>query len=255
MLAIAIQPRCPSCEPELVGGVDAVQRLAVDVELQLVGGAVADPHRARAAVALPVVERLLDEVGGAVDAVHDVQRAAVAAGALPRPGPAASAPNAAASSVNPRPSSAYDREGGVADPGVAVVPVALAADLLGQAGGRCRDQSAGRRVGHQLERDRRAVDHLPPAAAVGRAGEPGPPERRPCSSNSRWTSATPDLPRRPVGRRLEHDAARLPAPRRQRRVHVAADVRLGASARRRAPGRRAASAPMSPAVEDGTVRR
>ena len=45
-----------------VGEVDRVHGFAVDVELQLVGGAVADAHRARAAVALEVVEHLLVEV-------------------------------------------------------------------------------------------------------------------------------------------------------------------------------------------------
>ena len=76
----------------------------------------------------------------------------------------------------PQPEQGVDREGGVPDPGVAVVPVALAADLLGQPGGGRGDQGAGGGVGHQLEGDRRAVDHLPPAAPVGRAGQPAPPE-------------------------------------------------------------------------------
>ena len=82
-----------------VGEVERVQRLAVDVELQLVGGAVADPDRAGAAPALEVVERLLDQVGAAVDPVHDLQRAAAVAARARRPGPAATAPNAAASSM------------------------------------------------------------------------------------------------------------------------------------------------------------
>src|SRR4029453_16550489 len=76
--------------PPLVGerqaalhaGVDAVHRLAVDVELQLLGGAVADPDGCRAAVAAPVVEPALFEAGGAVDPVHDVERSAVAADPL-----------------------------------------------------------------------------------------------------------------------------------------------------------------------------
>src|SRR5262249_39586477 len=52
-----------------------VHRLTVDVELQLVGGAVADPDRPRAPPALEVVEVVLGQVGGAVHPVHDLQRA------------------------------------------------------------------------------------------------------------------------------------------------------------------------------------
>ena len=59
--------------------VDGVEHRAVDVILALLVGAVADPHRARALVALKVVERRLLEVLLALDAVHDLQRAVVVA--------------------------------------------------------------------------------------------------------------------------------------------------------------------------------
>ena len=68
------------------------------------------------------------------------------------------------------------REGGVAQPGEAVVPVALATDLLGKAGGRRRDDGAGGRVGHQLQRQRRAHHRLLVRALVGAAVDPAPPE-------------------------------------------------------------------------------
>ena len=55
----------------LVVDVDRVHQLAVDVELELVDGAVADPHRAGAAVPLEIVERDLGQVAPAVDAVDD----------------------------------------------------------------------------------------------------------------------------------------------------------------------------------------
>src|SRR5205823_12895854 len=58
----------------LVVQVDGIDQLAVDVELELVGRAVADAHRCRSAVALEVVELDLLEVGAAVDAVHDLER-------------------------------------------------------------------------------------------------------------------------------------------------------------------------------------
>ena len=49
------------------------------------------------------------------------------------------------------------REGGVAQPAVAVVPVALAAEVLGQRGGGRGDDAAGRRVREQAQRDQRAA--------------------------------------------------------------------------------------------------
>jgi hypothetical protein len=73
----------PHLQAALVGEIDRVHRLAVDVELQLVGGAVADPNRARAAVALEMVEDLLLQVRGAVDPVHDPQRPGGPARLLP----------------------------------------------------------------------------------------------------------------------------------------------------------------------------
>ena len=239
---IAGQPRCPTGSPRLVGEVDAVQRLAVDVELELIGGAVADPDRARAAVARPVLERLLLEVGGAVHPVHDVQRAAVAARPLgdPVPQPAAELRRLLG---EPQPQQRVDGERGVAHPGVAVVPVTLAADLLGQAGGRRGHQPAGRGVGHQLQRDRRALQHLPPAPGVGGAAEPGAPERDGLVEQ-RPDLGQPDLPRRPGGGRLQHE--RHGSARRSGRSTTCTspfvDPTLRPAARRRARAPRAGSA-------------
>ena len=90
----------------LVVEVDRVDHLAVDVELELVGGAVADPHRAGASVALEVVEDDLLEVGAAVDAVHDLERARLALQSLRRARLSSQSMNASASSVKPSRSSA-----------------------------------------------------------------------------------------------------------------------------------------------------
>ena len=95
-------------QPTPVGQPDRVQQLTVDVELELIGGAVADADRLGAGVALPVVQGLLVQVGGAVDPVHDLQR--------PRPLSLAACSSArslsqrtkaSASSVNPRPNRAW----------------------------------------------------------------------------------------------------------------------------------------------------
>jgi hypothetical protein len=63
---------------DLLGEVAELHRGAVDVELQLVGGAVADAHRSGAPVALEVVELELDEVLLAGDAVQRPQRVGAA---------------------------------------------------------------------------------------------------------------------------------------------------------------------------------
>ena len=94
-----------------------------------------------AAVALHVVELVLVEVRRAVDPVHDLQRTLHVARALPDAG--ADPPDEGLrllgeAQVEQR----RDRERAVADPGVAVVPVALAPDLLGQARGRARPPGA-----------------------------------------------------------------------------------------------------------------
>src|SRR5262249_25493023 len=67
-------------------------------------------------------------------------------------------------------------ESRVAQPHVAVVPVAVAADPLGKARRRRRDDRTGRRERHELERQSRALDGLAPAPVVLRLRDPGLPE-------------------------------------------------------------------------------
>ena len=124
----------------LVVQVHRVHQLAVDVELEVRVGGVADAHRARAHVALEVRQRLLGQLVAAVDAVHDLQRAV----GLRAPAQRAiiQRMNAAASSRVAEPHEAVEREGRVADPRVAVVPVAHAADVLGQPERRRGDDRA-----------------------------------------------------------------------------------------------------------------
>ena len=65
-----------------------------------------------------------------------------------------------------------DGEGGVANPGEAIVPVARAADDFGEAGCRRGDDRTGGFEGEELEDESRALDALAPAAAIGTVGEP-----------------------------------------------------------------------------------
>ena len=69
------------------------------------------------------------------------------------------------------------RQRGVAQPAVAVVPVARAAELLRQRRRGRRDDAAGGRVGQRLERDQRAHHGLVPFAVRLRRARPLAPER------------------------------------------------------------------------------
>ena len=101
--------------------VDRVEHRPVDVVLALVVGAVADAHRARALVALEVVERRLLEVLLALDPVHDLQRAVLVARHVGDVlDEVVGLPVEAERVQRPQ------RERGVAHPAVAVVPVAFA---------------------------------------------------------------------------------------------------------------------------------
>src|SRR6266498_277356 len=91
-------------------------------------------HRRRAHVALQVPELLLGQVLVPVDAVHDLQRARLAAGGVAE-APLQPLHERAGLLGEPEPEQRVEREGGVAHPRVAVVPVAYAAELLRQAGG------------------------------------------------------------------------------------------------------------------------
>src|SRR5690606_26580045 len=109
------------------------EQLAVDVELELVVGAVSDAHRPRRHVAVKMVERALGEVLATVDAVHDLQLARPVALAIAFVQPFRESDRLAAiAEIDER----RGGERGVAYPGVAVVPVALAANALRQA--ECR---------------------------------------------------------------------------------------------------------------------
>ena len=160
----------------LVVDVDRVDQLPVDVELELGGRLVAHAYGTRPTVTLQVVELLLLQVGAAVHAVHDPQPVDLArlhlAEAVGQP-----LHELLGRVVESEQEQRVEREGRVADPRVAVVPVSRAADLLGEARGRGGDDCARRLVGEQLQRERRALHHLAPASPVVGLREPAAPVR------------------------------------------------------------------------------
>ena len=120
-----------------------------------------------------MVEGLLRHLVPAVDAVHDLQGAKTGSfdSALLQP-----AHEVLGLARHSQAQEGVQSKRRVADPGVAVVPVAHPADLFGKAARRCRDDRPGRREGQQLQHQGRAVDHLAPAAIVAALAQPAPPE-------------------------------------------------------------------------------
>ena len=82
-----------------------------------------------------------------------------------------------------------ERERRVAHPAEAVVPVALATDLLGQRGRRGGGDRARRRVNEQLERERAADHRVAPRPVVRRAARPTRASRPSSRPSRRSTSS------------------------------------------------------------------
>src|SRR5215207_3176119 len=126
---------------------DGVEQHAPDIVLCVVPGVVADADRAGAVVTGKVVERLLVELCAAIDAVHDLKFLVLDPIGY-EVEVVARFPLAAQGGESP------EHEGRVAQPAVAVVPVALTAGCLGQRGRRRGDHRPGRSVGQPLQRER-----------------------------------------------------------------------------------------------------
>ena len=164
--------------PVLVEQVDRVDQVAVDVELQLARGGVPDADRARPGVAGQVVELDLLVGHAAVEVVEDAQRAEpVRARVVLLAEPLGQPADERAGLVEEaEPQQRVQAEAGVAHPHVAVVPVAGAADLLGQAGRHRGHDPAGRLVAEHLQRQGRPFHGLPPPPPVRGLRDPALPE-------------------------------------------------------------------------------
>ncbi len=112
----------------------------------------------RPGVAGEVVARGLGQVAAAVDPVHDLQRPVLVGLEV-----GDELHELLGLPVEVQVVQRLQREGRVAQPRVAVVPVALAAGRLRQRGRERRDGRAGRHVGEALDRERRALDRVAPA--------------------------------------------------------------------------------------------
>jgi len=138
--------------------VDRVEKGAPDVVLMLVEGTVPDPHRPGAFVTGEVVEGALGQVVLAADPVHDLQ-VFVLGFFDPVSNETHECPCFAIEAQRvERP----EGEGRVADPAVAVVPVAFPTRGLGQRGGGSGKDRPGRLVDQSFEDQGRALQVAPP---------------------------------------------------------------------------------------------
>ena len=165
-------------EAGLAADIQRIDHLAVDVELELRSRGVADAHRRRARVTGQPWQHRLAEDALAGDAVQhgEVLRPP---GRRPQQPLAPCAGLVAIAGEQQR----IERERGVAQPAEPVVPVAHAADALGQRRRRRRHHAAGRRIGERLQHHQRVLDGvgvLPLVAALGAERAPGRDRRLEC---------------------------------------------------------------------------
>src|SRR2546423_13950605 len=191
--------------------VDGVEDRAPHVVLHLLEGRIADADGPRAFVTGEVVDRPLHELVLAADAVHDLQVLLARGHGGHEVEEVVRLAREAERVETPQP------EGAVADPGVAVVPVALAADRLGQRGGGRCEQRARRAVRQPLQRQSAALEKaLPWVLRKLAAVDPLPPViRRPLHTLERLLSGRRSRMLGPVllARRVAAEAASPPPPR------------------------------------------
>ncbi len=158
-------------DPLAAAGVqqNRVEHRAEDVVLALVERAVADPHGPRARVPAQVVAGRLGQVPPAVDPVHDLERSVLVGLQV-----GDELHELVRLPVEVQEVERLEREGRVAHPGEAVVPVALSARCLRERRRQRRDRRPGWHVGEALDRQRGALDRLA-EAVVGQARAAQPP--------------------------------------------------------------------------------
>ena len=146
--------RCAGAAREIHG----IDELTEDIELSLSVRGVPDANRGGIAASGQPRHFRLRQEPLPVDPVHDGHVGRVAGDRAHQPVAPAFGVGAEAGAEQ-----CVVRERGIPNPAVPVVPVADAAGLLREGGGRCRDHAAGRRVRQRLQGDLRSDD---PLAAV-----------------------------------------------------------------------------------------
>src|SRR5205823_5059032 len=124
----------------LTQAVCGIEELPVDVELALIPGPVADTHRPAGPPSRQVVERAFREIALATDPKHNLKiNTSPDLGSYCPSHPGEEPVGLVRTGSDPE---GIQCKAGITDPGVAVVPVALSPDGLGQRGGGCGDNGS-----------------------------------------------------------------------------------------------------------------
>ncbi len=151
---------------------ETIEQLTVHIQLELHTCSIADPDGSRAPVADEMIQRRLWQVAFAGKAVHDLE--------LPWFAMQRDLADPLHKAFTIFDVACQEQSIGgkacITDPGVAVVPVADAADLLRQRCGWCCDHRACRYIGQEFQRHRAAHHGLLIGTAVATTRSPGTPE-------------------------------------------------------------------------------
>src|SRR5581483_1984890 len=148
--------------------------LPVNVELKLIVRGVSDPHRFESAVALQMRQLALGQRRLAVDVVEHLQARLSEPGGVQQP-----TQEGARFGDETQIDEGLQYQRGVAQPAVAIVPIARTAGTFRQRSGGGGDDSAGQAVGQQLEGDRATQHRFSMIASVAALVTPAlPPPHR-----------------------------------------------------------------------------
>ena len=151
--------------------VHRIQHGAPDIVLHLVVRAVADAHRPGVVIPRQMVQFLLDEAAFAADAVHHLQGMAFAVGGPGHVGDEGE--EVIGLAVQAQGVQTPQREGGISDPRVSVIPVAFSLWGFRERCAACRQQRPGRGVHQPLQGQRAALQICPPGM-VGKVTDVDP---------------------------------------------------------------------------------
>src|SRR5690349_2693595 len=154
-----------------IAQIQRVQELAINVQLQLIVGGVADADWTRAAMSLEMAECLLGQCSPSVDAIEALQLARIL-----RLLASFDDPTRERLRAQPEPNECVRGERRVTNPRIAKIPIPRAPDLLGETERRRGDDRAGPTALEQFEGQRRPPHRAAPLATIRATRNPPSPE-------------------------------------------------------------------------------